>query len=181
MIAVTKQYNYFRDYDPGIGRYIASDLVGLRGGTDTYGYVGAHPLVGIDPMGLAEICRKAIEQEWREIGRGWKIVDYKYRRTIDGPIDVFMNAITLIKPGFGMGEMIPVLRDLALMQLIELDVEICYDDCTKTTTKHILVERPQRQYQENWFNPHLGDREGDPVWRTTFDMPPSRDSRWGRR
>ncbi|MGP1666928.1 MAG: RHS repeat-associated core domain-containing protein [Rhodanobacter sp.] len=45
-------YNYFRDYDPAIGRYLQSDLIGLRGGINTYGYVGADPLGAIDSEGL---------------------------------------------------------------------------------------------------------------------------------
>jgi len=46
-------YNYFRDYDPAIGRYVESDPAGLIGGLNTYGYVGARPLALIDPWGLA--------------------------------------------------------------------------------------------------------------------------------
>jgi RHS repeat-associated protein len=44
-------YNYFRDYDPSIGRYIQSDPIGLVAGTATYGYVSSQPLAYVDPRG----------------------------------------------------------------------------------------------------------------------------------
>jgi RHS repeat-associated protein len=44
-------YNYFRNYDPSIGRYIESDPIGLDGGLNTYLYVNASPLTLVDPTG----------------------------------------------------------------------------------------------------------------------------------
>jgi RHS repeat-associated protein len=49
-------YNYFRYYDPVLGRYITSDPIGLQGGLSTYGYAGQNPVRFVDPYGLTATC-----------------------------------------------------------------------------------------------------------------------------
>ena len=45
-------YNYFRDFDPGLGAYKQSDPIGLLGALNTYTYVGSNPLGSWDTWGL---------------------------------------------------------------------------------------------------------------------------------
>ena len=45
-------YNYFRDYDPSIGRYGESDPADLVAGLNTFAYVGSRPLSAVDAFGL---------------------------------------------------------------------------------------------------------------------------------
>jgi RHS repeat-associated protein len=44
--------NGFRNYDPATGQYLTPDLIGLRGGINSYVYVGGNPLRWVDPSGL---------------------------------------------------------------------------------------------------------------------------------
>jgi RHS repeat-associated protein len=55
-------YNYYRDYDPQIGRYVESDPIGLGGGINTYGYVNGRPTQLVDADGrFAMLIPVAIE------------------------------------------------------------------------------------------------------------------------
>jgi RHS repeat-associated protein len=45
-------YNFFRDYEPTVGRYTKADPIGLEGGINTYTYVGSNPITRTDNKGL---------------------------------------------------------------------------------------------------------------------------------
>src|SRR6185437_3760630 len=45
-------YNYFRNLDPSVGRYLQSDPLGIKAGSNTYNYVANNALRWIDPKGL---------------------------------------------------------------------------------------------------------------------------------
>jgi len=47
-------YNYFRDYDPGTGRYIEADPLGVPAISNLYSYVTGNPANRVDPLGLIE-------------------------------------------------------------------------------------------------------------------------------
>ena len=49
-------YNYFRYYDPSLGRYVQSDSFGLLGGINTYSYGLQNPLNNTDKFGLCPNC-----------------------------------------------------------------------------------------------------------------------------
>jgi RHS repeat-associated protein len=44
-------YNYFRDYHPGIGRFIEADPIGMKGGINLYVYCANDPVNSMDPDG----------------------------------------------------------------------------------------------------------------------------------
>jgi RHS repeat-associated protein len=56
-------YNYFRDYDPRLGRYLQSDPIGLEGGFNTFSYVLNRPTGAVDPLGLYTRCMPGTIQD----------------------------------------------------------------------------------------------------------------------
>jgi len=48
-------YNYYRYYDPSVGRYLTPDPIGLEGGINLYAYADLNPINAIDPFGLTSL------------------------------------------------------------------------------------------------------------------------------
>jgi RHS repeat-associated protein len=64
-------YNYFRDYDSGIGRYVQSDPLGVapyrfaaQQLNHPYGYAANDPLTYVDPFGLCPCAGGVWDQEF---------------------------------------------------------------------------------------------------------------------
>jgi RHS repeat-associated protein len=75
--------NYFRDYDPAIGRYVESDPIGLKGGNNTYAYVAGSPVSAIDPLGLAKMCCRLLNST---IVGSWVRKRHCYIKADDGTV-----------------------------------------------------------------------------------------------
>jgi RHS repeat-associated protein len=68
-VSGTSVYNTYRDYSPEIGRYIESDPIGLRGGINTYSYVGGNPISIKDPLGLIQWTGTVVSAGIRNAGK----------------------------------------------------------------------------------------------------------------
>jgi RHS repeat-associated protein len=69
-------YNYFRDYDSEMGRYVQSDPIGMWGGINVYRYSENNPTAFIDPFGLRGRTVRRNTNSWNRFlqqhgGRGY--------------------------------------------------------------------------------------------------------------
>ena len=51
------------DYDPGTGRYVEFDPLGLKAGPNGYAYVGENPFKAVDPSGLLPFSPDCTQQQ----------------------------------------------------------------------------------------------------------------------
>ena len=91
-------YNYMRDYDPSLGRYTESDLVGLRGGINTYAYVKDNPLSWIDPRGLVRWSGTSRSFNWLAYSRDEYELESECKCGIRARITVMVDSLGV---GFG--------------------------------------------------------------------------------
>jgi RHS repeat-associated protein len=70
-------YNWFRFYDPQLGRYTTSDPIGIGGGISLYGYSYLNPLRYFDHLGLKPVCRYLGMEYARRYTDIRKKTDYK--------------------------------------------------------------------------------------------------------
>ncbi|WP_404465222.1 RHS domain-containing protein [Vreelandella aquamarina] len=74
-------YNRHRYYDPQQGRYISQDPIGLKGGTNLYGYALGSPTINIDPTGLiAPLVIAAMGLVGAGMGGGANVISQKVIR-----------------------------------------------------------------------------------------------------
>lgn len=89
-------YNWFRQYDPSIGRYTQPDPLGLVDGPSRYAYVGSDPLQKIDPEGLLAAPSPAAQHESRRPGDG-------ACRILVSEVIAYFGDVTTVSPTVGYG------------------------------------------------------------------------------
>jgi RHS repeat-associated protein len=126
-------YNYFRDYEPGTGRYVESDPIGLGDDFATYSYVGGSPLMWADTYGLAKGGRQNVSTEGfnkksdpKEVERALKeaIKDRNMKRAAK-----LRGLLKIIKRGGSMGFGLFPLQDYLKYLCQHGDTNACIGYC----------------------------------------------------
>lgn len=115
-------YNYYRDYALNLGRYVQSDPIGLKGGLNTFAYVGSNPLGYTDRYG--SINRQIVEgflKRQLEIIYS-SLADYKENKISLSQLISRLDAVGRVIGGdFWEDKIFPVVLDLELVNSELLD------------------------------------------------------------
>jgi RHS repeat-associated protein len=137
-------YNYFRDLDPSVGRYLTSDPIGLNGGLNTFAYGLGNPISLKDPQGLA------VSGSWLGISIGSPgLSDWGFSGTMPRPDWFgFINVVGVSVTAHGV---------------VKADVR-CKDDCDASTWDvHVEIPVSYRgtfNTGPNWVGFLVGSRGG---------------------
>lgn len=117
-------YNYFRDYNPVIGKYIQADPIGLKGGLNVYVYAANNSVIASDPLGL--FCFSFITDQ--------KITCSNFRWEIGEWKDQFMPP-TSLKPKDLVKD---ILKDLLEIMQYQKRGRHLFGDVTARRKRHIV-------------------------------------------
>ena len=129
-------YNYHRDYQPGIGRYVEPDPIAFDSVMNLYSYVQNNPINAVDPLGLLKLCiaGKIEESDWTKYLEG--TIEYMLRVTffdILGPVGMAQWTKTqTIYENKTLGRQL-----------------LCYDSCTgEVINEYEIMQTKYREREE---------------------------------